>query len=79
MNISSFLGQGRHYCMLRNTPWGSKVRGQCRAIMSLASLKCLCIKIHLSREVHAYLEGVPETNNPGKEKQDDWPEGRQRP
>ena len=53
--------------MLRNTPWGSKVRGQCGAIMSVASLKCLCIKIQLGREVRAYLEGVPETNNPGKE------------
>ena len=79
INISTFLGARKTLCLLRNTPRGLKVRGQCQAIKSLASLRCLCIKIHLGREVCAYLEGIPETNYPGKEKWDDWPEGRQRP
>ena len=43
--------------MLKKVPWGSKVRGQRLAIMSLSSPRILCVEIHLGWEVCEHLRG----------------------
>ena len=51
------LGQGRHYTCAERFPWGSKVRRQLQAVVTLASPRHLHVGIHLGWEVRLPLRG----------------------
>ena len=65
--------------MCIKAPWGSKVRGQCQAMISLASPRMLSFKIYLVWNVHMHIGGRSWDKLARVAKQGGWPGGRQRP
>ena len=51
------LGARETQHMCRNAPWGSKVRGQLQAMVTLASPRYPHVGIHLGLEVRGHLRG----------------------